>query len=108
LNLLWGLKKHAWDCTANKISEGWDSVKCSAWMTCAYCFKCDEWINAKVNEDRKYYSDLQEKMINANIRENKAQEVRLNSLLKSQKRWNISIFKRRYSSNKKYWWWNIY
>jgi hypothetical protein len=80
-------------------------------MKYAYYYKYYEWINARVNEDRKYYSDLQEKMMNAHICENKVQEDRLNSLLKrtkSQKRLNISIYKRIYSNNKKCWWWNIY
>jgi hypothetical protein len=45
-------------------------------MKYAYYFQYDELINARVNEDRKYDSDLQEKMINAHICENKAREDR--------------------------------
>ena len=83
-----GIKKirNAWDCTGNKISKGWGSVRHNAWMKYAYYFQYDEWINARVNEDRKYDSDLQEKMINAHICENKAREDRWNSSLKREQK----------------------
>jgi 6-phosphogluconolactonase/glucosamine-6-phosphate isomerase/deaminase len=66
--------------------EKFEIVSDSAWMECACYFNCDEWINARVNEDRKYYSDLQEKMINAHIHENKVLEDRWNNLLKREQK----------------------
>ena len=55
-------------------------------MECAYYYKCGERINARVNEDRKHYSDLHEKIMNAHICENKVREDRLSSLLKREQK----------------------